>query len=167
VGVDLETLAYMYVKSSVQGVFQDDESRAGTDRTVCWAVRFRGEVPHDVRKGSGHSVTQHEPISVIREWSASTAQFLTAMWTNEVLEQVSFEFVRPNTDGKEEVYATLTLSKVTVAFVELRSGNTAALLDSAPRAAEHLGFHAQAIEFKVTGSAGSTTATYKRPSSTS
>jgi type VI secretion system Hcp family effector len=165
--VSADSLAYMHVKSSVQGAFLDDASRAGATKTLCLAVHFHGEVPHDVRKGSSYAVTQHKPISVIREWSASTVQFLVAMWNNEVLEEVGFDFVRPDTEGKEEIYATLTLTKATVAFVELRSGNTASLLEAAPRAVDHIGFHAQTIEFKVMGPSGASTATYERTPSAS
>jgi len=165
--MNVDALSYMHVKSSVQGAFLDDASRAGATKTVCLAVHFRGEVPHDVRKGSSYAVTQHKPISVIREWSPTTVQFLVAMWNNEVLDEVGFDFVRPNTEGMEEIYATLTLTNATVAFVELRSGNTASLMETAPRAVDYIGFHAQTIEFKVMGPNGASTATYERKSSAS
>ena len=156
-----EPLAYMHVKSSVQGAFLDDASRAGSDRNICLAVRFRGDVPHDVRQGS-YAATRHEPITVVREWSASTVQFLIAMWNNESLDEVGFDFVRTNADGKEEIYATLTLTSATIAFVELRSGDTAGLISTAPRAVDFIGFHAESIEFKVTGPKGDAKAVYQR-----
>jgi type VI secretion system Hcp family effector len=152
----------MHVKSSSQGLFTDDASRAGTNKNLCLAVRFRGDVPHDARSSNGYAVTQHEPITVIREWSPSTAQFLTSFWANEVLEEIGFDFVRQNTDGQEEVYATLTLTHATVAFVELRSGNTESLIPNHPRALEYIGIHAQQIEFKVNDTAGPATASYDR-----
>lgn len=160
--MNLETLAYMHVKSSDQGTFADDASRAGTDRSICLAVRFRGEVPHDVKKGSSYAVTQHEPVTVVREWSASTVQFLTAMWNNQTLDEVGFDFVRTNKDGKEEIYATLTLTSARVAFVELRSGNTAGLLESSPRSVDYIGLQAQVITFVVKGPNGDATASYQR-----
>jgi type VI secretion system Hcp family effector len=165
--VNPEALAYMHVKSSVQSAFLDDASRAGASKTLCLAVYFRGEVPHDVRKGSSYAVTQHQPISVIREWSASTVQFLISMWNNEVLDEVGFDFVRPDGEGNEEVYATLTLTKATVAFVEIRSGNTHPLMESAPRTVDYIGFHAEIIEFTVKGPNGASSATYERKSSAS
>ena len=85
--VSSEAFAYMHVKSAAQGGFLDDSSRAGTSKTLCLAVRFRGDVPHDARKGS-YAVTQHEPITVIREWSPSTVQFLTSLWNNELIDEV-------------------------------------------------------------------------------
>lgn len=162
-----ETFAYMHVKSPSQGMFTDDATRAGASKTLCLAVRFRGEVPHDARSGSGYAVTQHQPITVIREWSVSTVQFLTALWSNEVLAEVGFDFVRQNAEGQEETYATLTLTQVTVAFVELRSGNTADLIPNEPRALDYIGFHARQIEFKVNDPAGPATASYDRKASSS
>jgi type VI secretion system Hcp family effector len=155
----------MQVTSSSQGVFTDDASRAGSARSLCRAVRFRGEVPHDVRNANGYAVTQHEPITVIRDWSPSTAQFLTSLWANEVLETVVFSFVRQTDDGNEEVYATMTLSNVTVAFVELRTGNTQDLIPNEARALDYIGFHPQKIEFKYNDVAGPATATYDRRAS--
>jgi type VI protein secretion system component Hcp len=162
--VNSETFAYMHVKSSVQGEFLDDESQAGQSKTLCLAVRFRGEVPHDARKGS-YAVTKHEPITVIGEWSPSTVQFLTSLWNNEVIDEVGFDFIRPDTAGKDEVYATLTLNQVTVAFVELRSGNTAELVPGEPRALDYIGFHAQQIAFKLIGPSGPVEASYARKAS--
>lgn len=159
-----EAFAYMHVKSSAQGGFLDDESQAGSSKTLCLAIRFRGDVPHDARKGS-YAVTQHEPITVVREWSPSTVQFLTSLWNNELIDEVGFDFVRPDTAGKDEVYATLTLNQVTVAFVELRSGNTAGLTSGDLRAVDYIGFHAQQISFKVTGPNGPVEASYVRKAS--
>jgi type VI secretion system Hcp family effector len=156
------SLAYMSVKSSAQGAFSADASRAGHSRSLCHAVKFRGEVPHDVRKGNAYAVTQHQPIDVIREWSLSTVQFLTSLWNNEVLDEVLFEFIRTDAGGQEVVYATLTLAKATVAYVELRSGNTAELLPGEHRSLDRIGLHAEKIEFKVKDKAGDATANYDR-----
>jgi type VI secretion system Hcp family effector len=160
-----ETFAYMHVKSSAQGGFLDDQSQAGASKTLCLAVHFRGEVPLDARQQGTYSVTKHEPVTVIREWSPSSVQFLTALWNNEVLDEVGFDFVRPNNAGKDEVFATLTLTKATVAFVELKSGNTKHLIEGEPRNLDHIGFHAQKISFRITGANGPVEATYVRKAS--
>ncbi|MCL2724724.1 MAG: type VI secretion system tube protein Hcp [Polyangiaceae bacterium] len=152
----------MRVKSAAQGVFKSDQSRAGVGYTLCLAVRFRGEVPHDVRGGNAYKVTQHEPITVIRRWSASTSQFLIAMWNNEVLTEVFFEFIQHDPGGKEVVFATMTLTKVTVVSVELRSGNTHELVESDHGALDVLGFHAEGIEFTFMEDGGGATAKYSQ-----
>jgi type VI secretion system Hcp family effector len=159
-----ETFAYMHVKSSAQGSFLEDQSQAGASKTLCLSVRFRGEVPHDVRQGT-YAITKHDPITVIREWSPSSVQFLTSLWNNEVLDEVGFDFVRPDNAGKEEIFATLTLTKATVVFVELQSGNTKHLIEGEPRNVDHIGFQAQKITFRVTGPNGPVEATYVRKAS--
>jgi type VI secretion system Hcp family effector len=157
-------VAYMHVKGSSQGGFLDDHSRAGKGKTSCLAVRFRGEVPHDVRKGE-HAVTKHEPIRVTHEWSPATAQFLNAMWSNEILDEVKLEFVRQDKSGKEEVYATLTLSKATVACMDLHSGKEEEPEQGEYRPVSDVGLVAEKIEFKLKDTSGQVTATYDRKKS--
>jgi type VI secretion system Hcp family effector len=154
-------MAYLRAKGSAQGAFHEDKSRAGKDRTLCLSVRFRGEVPHDVRGGT-HATTQHEPISVVHEWGPATVQFVTALWSNETLDEVAIDFVRPDGKGKEEVFATLTLTQATVAYAELRSGDTATLTEGMHRPVSAVGLRAEKIEFKLNAGGGPMTATYDR-----
>jgi type VI protein secretion system component Hcp len=150
---------FMTVKGASAAGFPGDSSGGG--KTRCLAVRFRGDVPHDVRKSGAHAVTQHEPITAIRAWGPSSAQILTALWNNQILEEVRFDFLRDEGE-KDIVYATLTLTQATVAFVELRSGDTEKLLAGDYRALEVSGFHAEKIEFKIKDTGGDATANYDR-----
>jgi type VI secretion system Hcp family effector len=154
----------MHVKGSSQGAFLEDKSRAGKGRTSCLAVTFRGEVPHDVRDGK-HAVTKHDPIMVTHEWTPATAHFLSALWSNEILDEVKLEFARQDKGGKEEVYATLTLTKATVAYVELRSGKEQEPEEGEYRPVADVGLVAEKIEFKLKGEGGQVTATYDRKKS--
>ena len=160
-------MAYMHVKGSTQGSFLEDGSRAGKGGTLCLAVRFRGDVPHDVRRGK-HAVTQHEPVSIVHEWSPATVHFVVALWSNEVLDEVIIDFVRHDHGGEEEVYATLTMKKATVAYVELRSGRTEsgkAAVEEEWHALDDVGLHAEKIEFKLKNGTGHVTANYDRAQS--
>jgi type VI secretion system Hcp family effector len=156
-----QAMAYMQATGSSQGLFAEDGSRAGKDKTLCLSVAFKGEVPHDVRAGQ-HATTRHEPVSIVHEWSPATVQFLAALWANEPLKEVALSFVRPDGTGKEEEYATLTLSTATVAYVKLRSGNTAELAAGDHRALCDVGLRAEKIEFKLKTSGGQKVATYER-----
>jgi type VI secretion system Hcp family effector len=154
-------MAYMKAKGSAQGVFAEDKSRAGKDRTLCLSVGFRGEVPHDVRGGK-HATTRHQPVTIVHLWSPATAQFLTAMWANETLDEVEIAFVRPDGTGKEEEYATMKLGKATVAHVDLRSGETVKLAEGHHGAVFEVGLHFEKIEFKLKGEGGPLVASYDR-----
>ena len=156
------SFAYMSVKSSKQGDFVADSSRGGPGRFLCRAVRFKGSVPRDVRTGEPYAATQHDPITVVCDWGHSTVQFLTALWNNEVLDQVLFEFVETDDAGKEVIYATLTLAKATIAHVELRAGNTTPLLPGDHRSLDEIGLFAQRIEFSIKAKSGAATAIYDR-----
>ncbi len=162
---DSQTFAYMHVKSASQGVFLDDATHAGKSKSLCLAVRFRGDLPADVRKGA-YAVANVEPITVLREWSESTVQFMNAFWNNEVIEEITFDFMRPDNAGKEAAFASLTLKRVTVTFVELRSGDTAPLLAHAPRTLEYLGLQPEVVSFKILSARGTLDATYDRKAGT-
>jgi type VI secretion system Hcp family effector len=157
----LQAMAYMKAKGSAQGTFAEDKSRAGKDRTLCLSVGFRGEVPHDVRRGQ-HAVTKHEPVSIVHVWSSATVQFLTALWANETLDQVEIAFVRRDGGGHEEEYATLKLGKATVAYVDLKSGAAAKLAEAQHLALCDVGLHAEKIEFRLKGEGGPLVASYDR-----
>jgi type VI secretion system Hcp family effector len=154
-------MAYMQTTGSQQGVFLEDQFASGDNRTLCHSVRFRGEVPHDVRGGK-YATTRHEPISVVHEWGPATVQFMSALWSNETLSTVTFEFVRTAEAGGIEVFAHLTLTSATVAYVELQSGDTEKLAEGVNRALSEVGLHAAKIEFKLKGPQGPMTASYDR-----
>jgi type VI protein secretion system component Hcp len=154
-------MAYMRAKGSAQGAFLEDRSRAGKDRTLCTSVRFRGDVPHDVRGGK-YAITRHEPVSIVHEWGPATVQFMTALWSNETLDEVAIEFVLPGGAGKEVTFAWLTLKKATVAHVELRSGDTGKLAEGVHRPLADVGLLAEQIEFKLQGPDGPVVASYDR-----
>ena len=156
-----QAMAYMKAKGSAQGTFAEDKSRAGKDRTLCLSVGFRGEVPHDVRGGT-HATTQHKPVTIVHVWSPATVQFLTALWANETLEEVEIAFVRRDGGGQEEEYATLKLGKATVAYVDLKTGETAKLAEGQYLALCDVGLRAEKIEFRLKGEGGPLVASYDR-----
>jgi type VI secretion system Hcp family effector len=154
-------MAYMKATGSSQGAFAEDKSRAGEDKTLCLSVRFRGDVPHDVRDGK-YASTRHEPVSIVHEWGPATVQFMTALWANETLDEVQLEFVRAGGAGHEPAFAWLTLKKATVAYVELVSGETRKLAEGIHRELGEVGLHAEQIEFKLKGPDGPLVASYDR-----
>jgi type VI protein secretion system component Hcp len=151
----------MKAKGSSQGVFAEDKSRAGKDRTLCVTVRFRGDVPHDARGGK-YETTRHQPISVVHQWGPATVQFMTALWANETLDEVNLEFVLPGGADREVTFAWLTLKKATVAYVELVSGDTQKLAAGLHAQLADVGLVAEQIEFKFNGPDGPLVANYDR-----
>jgi type VI secretion system Hcp family effector len=157
-----QAMAYMRAKGSAQGAFVEDHSRAGKGKTLCLSVRFRGEVPHDVRGGGRYATTRHEPVSIVHEWGPATVQFMTALWANETLDEVELEFLRPGNAGEDLSFAWITLKKATVAYVELVSGATHKLAPGEHRQLADVGLHAEQIEFKFHGHDGPHVAQYDR-----
>jgi type VI secretion system Hcp family effector len=151
----MKSIAYMQVKSSKQGTFMGDGSGARSGRekwSLVRAVRFRGEQARDTgQKNNAYSATKHDPITFVREWTPSPAQFAEEMWNNRKLDEVVFEFVRYDTSEQERVFATLKLTNVLVEHVELRFGNTREWSENPEHESvlEHIGLVPQEIEFKV------------------
>ena len=156
----MRQIAYMQVKSSKQGTFMGDGSGARSGRekwSAVLAVRSRGEQARDTgQKSSTYFATKHDPITFIREWSPSSAQFAEEMWNNRKLDEVVFEFVRYDTSEQEYVFATLKLTNVLVEHIELRFGNTGEWSNNpeVEPVLEHIGLVPQEIEFKVKGKSG-------------
>jgi type VI secretion system Hcp family effector len=153
-------MATIHVKGSSQGVFQEDGSWAGKDRTRCAAVKFRGEVPHDVRGGK-YVALRHEPVSVIHEWSPATVQFVQALWSNEVLDEVVLAFLRGGRQGGEHHFATLTLMNATVAYAQLTTGHDDEI-EGEHRQLCDVGLHAEKMEFTLNPGSGQLSASYDR-----
>jgi len=157
------SVVYLRIKSSKQGAFLADDSRAGQGRTLCLDFRFSCEVPHDVRKEKGdYTVVQHKPVSVVCEWSPLVVQCLSAAWSNEPLDEVALEFAKYDSGGQEVIFATMTLSKATVAVMDLGSGDTARFIPGDYTGLAQIGFSPEKIEFKVKDKGGDAAAHYDR-----
>ena len=163
------SVIYMKVKSAKQGTFLGDDARAGHGKTTCLDFRFSCEVPHDVRKEKGgeYAVVAHKPVTLISEWNPMVVQCLSAAWTNEVLDEVSLDFVRFDAGGQEVIFATMTLYKATVAIVDLGSGDTSRFLQGDYTGLAQIGLSPEKIEFKVKDKGGDASAHYDRKMATS
>jgi type VI protein secretion system component Hcp len=130
---------------------------------MCLDFRFSCEIPHDVRKEKGeYSVVEHKPVSIITEWNPLVVQCLSAAWSNEVLDEVSLDFARFDSSGQEVTFATMTLSKATVAVMDLGSGDTSRFVQGEYLGLAQIGLSPEKIEFKVKDKGGDASAHYDR-----
>jgi type VI secretion system secreted protein Hcp len=83
-------------------------------------IRFFAETtsPRDVGTGQASGKRQHKPITITKQWDASSPQLFQALVTNEVLKSVLFEFVKTNLQGEEFVYHTIKLTNGTVSNIK-------------------------------------------------
>ena len=101
---------YMQIEGQKQGKLKGESTReAWKDWAPCYYIEYSANVPTDRDRGTAAGAVRHMPITVSKEWGASSPQIFTALCTNEVLKKVTFSFTHRNKDGTEEVYYTIVL----------------------------------------------------------
>jgi type VI secretion system secreted protein Hcp len=119
---------YVSVKGKKQGQFKPESTKAGRkDKFVeCLSFNMGSSVPYDANSGHLRGYRQHDPLTITKEWGASSPQFLQAHWTNEVLDEVVLEIVARTDDGsKEFVLERITLTDAVVVTVKRYSATSA------------------------------------------
>jgi type VI secretion system secreted protein Hcp len=109
---------FVKVRGSRQGEYKGESKRASR-RDWIEGLDFSFELasPRDPATGRPTGKRQYKPILLMKEWGASSPQFLQALATNEMLTQVDFEFVSLRPDGAEELTATVQLTNAAVTDV--------------------------------------------------
>jgi type VI secretion system secreted protein Hcp len=114
---------YVTIEGTKQGKFKsaggDGESRRGTQSKIP-CIRFCSETtsPRDAATGQASGKRQHHPITITKEWDASSPQIFQALVTNEILKGVLFEFMKTDASGQEYVYHTIKLTNATVSQIK-------------------------------------------------
>jgi type VI secretion system secreted protein Hcp len=70
--------------------------------------------PRDAATGQASGKRQHKPVQIVAEWGTATPQLFQALVSNEVLAEVTIEFVDTNKDGKSYVRQTKKLANATI-----------------------------------------------------
>jgi type VI secretion system secreted protein Hcp len=142
-----------------QGTFKPEGTQGGLGKGKIPGVDFAYgvEAPHDAASGAGSGKRQHQPVIFTKEWGAASPQFYQAVFTNEVLTSVTFEFIVVGADGKEVIDHTIKLTNATISEVEqsLQNGQAGGpLVDS--RDLQSIFFYFQKID--ITSVSGGTEA---------
>ena len=110
---------YVTITGTKQGRLQGEEnseSDDGAGQARLTGIKYRYEVSTPRQGGSGMATGKrvHSPVVFTKRWGPSSPQLLTALFTNEVLTSVLFEFVRVGGSGQEEIFHTVTLHNAVV-----------------------------------------------------
>jgi len=106
---------YLAIKGKKQGQFKGDAARPPEGNWIV-GLGFSYEItsPRDPATGQASGKRQHQPLTIIGPWGASSPQIYQALVTNEDLESVDLEFVRTDKEGKEYVFYTIKLTDATI-----------------------------------------------------
>jgi len=110
-------LAYVTIDGVKQGKFKG-ESTQMTHKDTIEVLGFDYEV-----SSASTGKRQQSPIIFTKAWGAASPQLLQALYSNETLKTVTFEFYWQDASGKEYVYHTITLTNATVAKINKEGGN--------------------------------------------
>ena len=114
---------YVSIEGTKQGKFKGESPRdKWKEKFPALSYSHQIQSPRDIATGQASGKRQHGPITVTKEWGASSPQIFQALVTNEVLKSVLFEFIHTTPDGSEEVYQTVKLTNATVCSVQYLTG---------------------------------------------
>lgn len=114
---------YVTIEGKKQGKFKGESIReAHKDKIAGLSYSHEINSPRDVATGQASGKRQHGPVTITKEWGASTPQIFQALVSNESLTSVLFEFIHTTPDGAEEVYQTVKLANATVSKVRQITG---------------------------------------------
>ncbi len=115
---------YIKVHGSRQGDFKGDSSNPSRTGWIDGRdFELDIEPPRDLPTGQASGKRQWKPVAIVKQWSASSPQFLQALVTNELLPSVNIEFESVLTDGAEGTYYAIQLTNASVTQVHQYIGS--------------------------------------------
>ena len=110
---------YATVTGSKQGAFKGETTQKGREGKIPGVALTYGVIsPRDPASGLPTGKRQHQPVVFTKEWGASSPQFYVAIFNNETLTTVLFEFFTTDPKGIERVDHTIKLTNVTLSAVQ-------------------------------------------------
>lgn len=110
---------YATVTGAKQGAFKGETTQKGREKMLpVVGFSYGVIVPHDIASGQASGRRQHQPVVFSKEWGASSPQFYTAAYTNEVLTTVIFSFFSLDKTGVQQLSHTIKLTNASIASVK-------------------------------------------------
>jgi type VI secretion system secreted protein Hcp len=108
-------MAYMTINGSKQGRFKGNSGKSGRHGWIeVLSCSYSVQSPRDAATGQASGKRVHKPVQIVAEWGTATPQLFQALVSNEVLAEVTIDFVDTNKDGKSYVRQTKKLVNATI-----------------------------------------------------
>jgi type VI secretion system secreted protein Hcp len=118
---------YFSVKGARQGQFKGIQNfRGSNDWMVGSRFTMQVRVPTDAATGRSTGRRRYQPLTISKQWSAASPQFLQALTTGETLTVVILEFIRKSSTGDESLWQRIKLTSAAIIDMN-RSADFAAL----------------------------------------
>lgn len=114
---------YVTITGDAQGAFKGESSKDAQKEKIP-GIGYQHEIkaPKDVQTGQASGSREHKPVTICKEWGASSPQLFLALCTNEVLSTVVIEFMKTTRTGVLDVYHTITLEDAQICNIAYGSG---------------------------------------------
>ncbi len=115
---------YVTIEGTKQGAFKGESPRTAHASKIAGLSYDHAIVsPRDIATGQPSGKRQHGPITITKEWGASSPMLFKALVSNEVLKSVLFEFYKTTPEGVEDIYYKITLTNATVSKIHYTTGS--------------------------------------------
>ena len=96
--------AFIRTTGSKQGLFKGESTARGREQFAeILSYTFEILSPRDPSSGQPTGKRQLRPITIVKDWGASSNQYFTAIATNEVLKEVRIDFYSNDVRSGQEV----------------------------------------------------------------
>jgi type VI secretion system secreted protein Hcp len=114
----MPTQFFATVTGARQGAFKGESTQKGREGKIPGVAFSYGVLsPRDLTSGLPTGRRQHQPVVFSKLWGASSPQFYEAIYTNEALTTVLFEFFVTNAAGVEVLNHTIKLTNASISAV--------------------------------------------------
>jgi type VI secretion system secreted protein Hcp len=157
----------MIINVTVHGARQGDFKGEGTgitnkDKIPGVGFSYGAVSPRDASSGLATGKVVQQPAVLTKEWGVSSPQFYSALFTNETLTSVVFEFMQANAQGVLFVNHTIQLTNATVSAMHEHVWISAPNLPPADqRNLQEISFVFQKIEISSTAGGTSVLGTWE------
>jgi len=134
---------FVTVTGRRQGVFDEDATSAPQPGKIpVLTFTYGVQTPRDPGTGQPTGKRRHQPVMITVEGGPSSVQFYQAIYTNEALPSVLFEFVNEGADGKPGLDHSVKLTNAAIDSI----GQSAHAENTEPREIQTIAFSFQSIE---------------------
>jgi type VI secretion system secreted protein Hcp len=113
---------YITIEGQKQGRFVSDSLTARNAGTEVLAVSFGVQSPRDRATGQASGRIQYAPLTITKEWGASSPQLFEALADNENLRNVLIQFTNTAANGREVPGQTIKLTDAQVCNIRQYMG---------------------------------------------
>jgi type VI secretion system Hcp family effector len=112
----MDCKGYVTIQSKVHGPLRGhDKHKDGWVGGLAFSYGVKS--PRDISTGQASGKRQHNPITITKEWGASSPQLFQALWSNEVLDSVVIQFVDPNGNAPKKKSRRISLANAVVSQI--------------------------------------------------